>query len=223
MRLTVAQVMTPTVVTVAPETSFKDAVRLLRRHHVSGLPVVDEHGTLIGMISEADLLNKVEKRDPDSYVIESKRHRLDRARATAMDVGSAMTVPVTTVRPDFPVALAAREMHTRGFKRLPVVDEEGKLVGIVSRADLLKVFLRTDRDLRAEVRTVLESAQRRMGGRRLKARVSGGVVELDGAFEMKSRMDATARAVAGIDGVVGVNSRFTFDVDDSQFQPVYSP
>ena len=221
---TVGSVMTQTIVTVTPETSFKDAVRLLRRRRVSGLPVVDAKGNLVGIVSEADLLNKVEKRDPDAYLVESRPHRLDRARSAALDVASAMTRDVTTVRPDFPVALAAREMHTRGFKRLPVVDEKGKLVGIVSRGDLLKVFLRTDRDLRSDIRRLVDSAQIRRGGPGIKLTVSGGIVDLAGNLESKTRLEAIVRAISEIDGVVGVRSKVAFDVDDSvddsRFPPI---
>jgi CBS domain-containing protein len=208
----VASVMSSPVVTVTPETSFKDAVRTLRRKRVSGLPVVDQDGRLVGIVTEGDLLNKVEKRDPDAYVLESKRDRLDRARATALDVASVMSTEVTTVRPDFPIALAAREMHSRGFKRLPVVDEAGKLVGIVSRGDLLKVFLRSDAQVRADVRRVLATAEKHQGGRKLTAKVDGGIVDLAGVFEETSRLEATVRAVTAIDGVIGVRSRMTTEV-----------
>ena len=122
--------MTRRVVTVTPETSFKDALRIMRARRVSGLPVVDSNGHLVGIVTEGDLLYKVEQSDMGAY-------------ASALDVGSAMTTPVKSVPPDFPIALAAREMHTRGFKRLPVVDAVGNLVGIVSRGDLLTVFLHT--------------------------------------------------------------------------------
>ena len=210
---TVGSVMTQTVITVTPETSFKDAVRLLRRRRVSGLPVVDAKGNLVGIVSEAD-----------AYLVESRPHRLDRARSAALDVASAMTRDVTTVRPDFPVALAAREMHTRGFKRLPVVDEKGKLVGIVSRGDLLKVFLRTDRDLRSDIRRLVDSAQIRLGGPGIKLTVSGGIVDLAGNLESKTRLEALVRAISEIDGVVGVRSKAAFDVDDSvddsRFPPI---
>jgi CBS domain-containing protein len=212
---TVSSVMTSAVVTVTPETTFKDAVRLLRRKRVSGLPVVDRHGQLVGIVTEADLLNKVERREPESYVLESKRHRADRAHAAAIDVGSAMTRDVVSIRPDFPIALAAREMHTRGIKRLPVVDETGRLVGIVSRGDLLTVFLRTDRQVRADVKKVLDDAVANHGGRRLKARVASGVVELEGSFEERSRCDAVVRAVTAVEGVIGVRSQMTFEIDDT--------
>lgn len=207
--------MTKHVVTVTPETSFKDAVRIMRAKRVSGLPVVDATGRLVGIITEGDLLNKVEQRDLDAYVLESKRHKLDRARASALDVASAMSTAVTSVRPDFPIALAAREMHTRGFKRLPVVDEAGNLVGIVSRGDLLTVFLRTDAQVRAEVRRTLAAIEGHGGARGLKAKVTRGVAELEGWFEEKSRLEATVRAVTAIDGVVGVRNLMTFELDDT--------
>lgn len=215
MHHTVAAVMSTPVVTVTPETSFKECVRVLRRKRVSGLPVVDKAGRLVGIISEGDLLNKVEKRDADSYVLESRRHRLDRARAAALDVRSAMSTEVVSIPPDFPIALAAREMHTRGFKRLPVVDSKGRLVGIVSRGDLLTVFLRTEREVLGDVRKLLVEAEEKHGGRGLKAKVSSGIVELEGSFKEKSRCDAAVRTVTMIDGVVGVRSRMTYDFDDT--------
>lgn len=207
--------MTVPVVTIGPDRTFKDAVRLMRAKRISGLPVVDREGRVIGIISECDLLNKLEKREPDTYILESRRHRLDRARASALDVASAMTTQVVTVGPAFPIALAAREMHTRGIKRLPVVDETGTLVGIVSRGDLLTVFLRTDRQLRADVTKVLAEAQAKHGGRSLTAKVESGVVVLEGTFEEKSRCDATIRAITSIDGVIGVRSHMTYDRDDT--------
>ncbi len=215
MHSCVADVMTTRVVTVTPETSFKDAVRLMRSKRVSGLPVVDAKGRLVGIVTEGDLLNKVERRDQDAYVLESKSHRLDRARASALDVQSAMSKAVTSVRPDFPIALAAREMHTRGFKRLPVIDDKGSLVGIVSRGDLLTVFLRTDAQVRADVRRTLAAIQEHGDAKELKARVAGGVVELEGWFLERSRLEATVRAITAIDGVVGVRSHMKFDLDDT--------
>ena len=207
MKFTVADVMTQQVVTVTPETSFKEAVRLLRRRRVSGLPVVDGTGALVGVVSETDLLNKVERRAPDSYVLESRRQRLDRARTWGLSVGDVMTREVVTIRADHPVALAARELHGHGFKRFPVLDEKGKLVGIVTRSDLLKVFLRTDRDIERDVWETVRN-------RGIRASVSRGVVTLEGSVEAKSRMEALVRTVAAIDGVVGVNSMVTLAVDD---------
>jgi CBS domain-containing protein len=207
--------MSSPVVTVTPETSFKAAVQLMRSKRVSGLPVVDPKGCLVGIVTEGDLLNKVEQRNPDSYVQEARRHRLDRARASALDVSSAMSTEVTTVGPDCPIALAAREMHTHGFKRLPVVDARGDLVGIVSRGDLLTVFLRSDAKVRADVRRTLRAAEAHHGGRGLTGTVTSGVVVLSGTFDERSRLEATVRAVTAIDGVVGVRSQMTYALDDT--------
>ena len=214
---TVSDVMTRQLITASPETTFKEAVRLLEDNRISGLPVVDRGGKLVGIVSEADLLNKAEKREPDAYVLESRRHRLDRSRASALDVAAAMSRDIFSVHPDSPIALAAREMHSRGFRRLPVVDSEGRLVGIVSRGDVLKVFLRSDAELAAEVRGILDQAERAFGGSRLAAKVSGGVVDLDGTLRSKNQVDATVRAVAGVDGVIGIYSRIAFESDDARF------
>jgi CBS-domain-containing membrane protein len=214
---TVSSVMTRDVITTKPETSFKEAVRVLRSRKISGMPVVDSTGLLVGIVTEGDLLNKAEKREPDAYVLESRWHRNDRSRAAALDVASAMTREVACVRDDYTVARAAREMHTRGVKRMPVLDSSGRLVGIVSRGDLLKVFLRTDEELEAEVSEILRVGAVRLGGHGLKAAVDEGVVDLAGRFRSRSRLDAVVRAVVGVDGVVGVRNRMTFDVEDGEF------
>ena len=214
---TVSDVMTRQLITASPETTFHEAVRLLEDNRISGFPVIDGEGKLVGIVSEADLLNKAEKREPDAYVLESRRHRLDRSRATALDVASAMSREIVTVHPDSPIALAAREMHTRGFKRLPVVDSEGRLVGIVSRGDVLKVFLRSDAELGAEIRGILDQAERTFGGSRLAAKVTEGVVDLDGSMRSKNQVDATVRAVAAVDGVIGIYSRIAYETNDARF------
>src|SRR5438067_3200590 len=95
--ITISEVMTRRVLFRSPETTFKEAVGLLERNRVSGLPVVDSTGKLVGIVSEADLLNKAEKREPDAYVLGSRRHRLDRSRAAALDVASAMSREVTKI------------------------------------------------------------------------------------------------------------------------------
>jgi len=214
---TVGDVMTRKLITASPETTFQEAVRLLEDNRISGLPVIDRDGKLVGIVSEADLLNKAEKRQPDAYVLESRRHRLDRSRASALDVASAMSRDIVSVLPDSPIALAAREMHARGFKRLPVVDSEGRLVGIVSRGDVLKVFLRSDAELAAEVRGILDHAERTFGDSRLTASVTGGVVDLDGILRSKNQVDATVRAVAAVDGVIGIYSHIAYKTDDARF------
>jgi len=209
--------MSQPAVTVHSDAPIDEVVSTMEKHQIRRVPVVDERDCCVGIISQADLLNKAEKREPDAYVLESRRHRLDRSRAAALDVASAMSRAVTSVRADAPIALAAREMHSRGFKRLPVVDEDGRLVGIVSRSDLLRVFLRSDHELRAEISRVLDHAQRRWAASGLDVEVTGGVANLEGLFRSKNQLQATLRAVAGVEGVIGIRNRMVYESEDVEF------
>jgi CBS domain-containing protein len=153
MNSLVRDMMTTEVVTVELSTPFKEIVARLAERRVSAAPVLDSGGRAVGVVSEADLLLKEEHPDPDLDVplVWSRRRRLERDKAAATVAGELMTAPAVTVPPTATVAEAARRMHAAGVKRLPVVDEEGLLVGIVSRADLLKVFTRPDHAIRREI------------------------------------------------------------------------
>jgi CBS domain-containing protein len=139
----VRDVMTAEVVVVRDRTPFKEIVGLMRQHNVSALPVVDATDELVGIVSEADLLLKEEHvAEGESHRrFQSRRRRIDRAKAGGVIARELMSSSVETIDPEAPLARAARLLHERRVKRLPVVDANGKLVGIVSRADLLKVFL----------------------------------------------------------------------------------
>jgi CBS-domain-containing membrane protein len=152
MRRTVEDVMTREVVAVRGSTPFKALVRLLNEHRVTALPVLDDVGAVVvGVVSESDLaLKEVQPlREGHTPIFESIRHRGEREKAGGTTAAALMTKPAVTVAPETPVA-AARLMHDRGVKRLPVVDHGGALVGIVTRADLLKVSLRPDHDTAAQ-------------------------------------------------------------------------
>jgi CBS domain-containing protein len=149
----VRDVMTTKVVTVEPWTPFREIVTRLAEHRISAAPVLDPAGNLLGIVTEADLLLKQEHPDLELNVplAWSRRRRLERDKAAAIVAGKLMTTPAITVAPTATITEAARRMHTAGVKRLPVVDEAGRLVGIVSRADLLKVFIRTDEAIWREI------------------------------------------------------------------------
>ena len=153
MHSLVKDLMTPQVVTIGPETPFKEIVARLANHRVSAVPVVDDDGLVLGVVSEADLLLKEEFPDPDADtpLFWTKRRRLERDRAAATTARDLMSIAVVSIAPEATVAEAARRMHSAGVKRLPVLDERGRLVGIVSRADLLKVFNRPDQAIRREI------------------------------------------------------------------------
>ncbi|KPI05290.1 putative signal transduction protein with CBS domain containing protein [Actinobacteria bacterium OK074] len=140
----VSDVMTRTVAAVGRGARFKEIVRTMQDRKVSGLPVLEGEGRVVGVVSEADLLPKEEFRDSDPDRGTQLRRLSDLAKAGALTAGELMTSPALTIRPDAPLAQAARTMARAGVKRLPVVDDLGLLEGIVSRADLLKVFLWDD-------------------------------------------------------------------------------
>ncbi len=148
---TVRDVMTERVVAVGQDTSFKRIVKTLYEWKVSAVPVLEGDARVIGVVSEADLLPKEEYRDSEPARLDDVRHLDEATKAAAATARELMTSPAICVHPDSTVAQAARIMARRHVKRLPVTDAEGRLRGIVSRSDLLRVFLRADEDIAAEV------------------------------------------------------------------------
>ncbi|MFE1299270.1 CBS domain-containing protein [Streptomyces sp. NPDC058731] len=192
----VSDVMTHTVVAVGSEAPFKDVVELLDQWKVSALPVLAGEGRVVGVVSEADLLPKEELRDTDDGDL------AERAKASALTAGELMSAPAVTVHADATVAEAARIMARRHVKRLPVVDGVGLLQGVVSRGDLLKVFLRSDEEITAEIRSdVLPLLP---VGDTLTVSVTDGVVTLFGSLPERGLVPVIARAVRAVEGVVDV-------------------
>jgi CBS domain-containing protein len=216
MNSLVRDMMTTEVVTVELSTPFKEIVARLAERRVSAAPVLDSGGRAVGVVSEADLLLKEEHPDPDLDVplVWSRRRRLERDKAAATVAGELMTAPAVTVPPTATVAEAARRMHAAGVKRLPVVDEEGLLVGIVSRADLLKVFTRPDHAIRREIMDEIIVGEFMMDPSRFFIHVDDGVVVLQGRCERRSMIPFLLRAVHAVEGVVRVEDRLACDVDD---------
>ncbi|HSO52819.1 MAG TPA: CBS domain-containing protein, partial [Actinomycetes bacterium] len=146
--------MTSDVVTVDKHASFKEIAALITGRRVSALPVLDADGRVVGIVSEADLTLKEEfpEGPAGGRLFQGRRQREDRVKAAGDIAAELMTAPAVTVGPDATVAEAARLLHHHGIKRMPVVDPAGPLLGIVSRADLLKVFLRSDVEISQEIR-----------------------------------------------------------------------
>lgn len=149
---TVSDVMTQPVVAVGQDASFKQIVRTMEEWKVSALPVLEGDSRVIGVVSEADLLPKEEFRETDPATLDELRRLTDATKAAALTARRLMTAPAVCVHADSTLAQAARIMARRHVKRLPVTDSEGRLRGIVSRSDLLQVFLRTDEEIAEEVR-----------------------------------------------------------------------
>jgi CBS domain-containing protein len=216
MHSLVQDLMTTQVVTVGPATPFKEIVALLAEHRVSAVPVVDDDRRVLGIVSEADLLLKEEFPEPgqDIPLFWTKRRRLEQEKAAATTARDLMSSVVVSTSPDATVAEAARGMHAAGVKRLPVIDEDGRLVGIVSRGDLLKVFNRPDQAIRREIMDEVIVGEFMMDPNRFFIHVTDGVVVLQGRVERRSLLSSLVRAVHSVEGVVRVKNRLSFDIDD---------
>ncbi|MFB8754582.1 CBS domain-containing protein [Streptomyces nigra] len=200
---TVSDVMTHTVVAVGSEAPFKEIVELLDQWKVSALPVLAGEGRVVGVVSEADLLPKEEVRD-GGQAVNDLRTRL---KASALTAGEVMSTPAVTVHADASLAEAARVMARRHVKRLPVVDGVGLLQGVVSRSDLLKVFLRSDAEIGAEVRDHVLTHLPVTSA--LEVSVTDGVVTLSGSMPERGLVPVVARAVTAVEGVVDVQLDLT--------------
>jgi len=221
MRRTVKDVMTREVVCAHEDTPYKELVRLLAERPVSALPVVDERHHVLGVVSEADLLLKQEYPADafQRFFLERKRRRVEWAKAKGAVAAELMSRPAVTIGQQATVAEAARRLHFHRVKRLPVVDAVGRLVGIVSRADVLQVFLRPDKAIRREIVDEVILRELLMGPGRFHVDVRDGVVVLQGRCERRSLIPVVVRAVWGVEGVVRVENRLGFDLDDTA-QPV---
>ncbi|EST36616.1 CBS domain-containing protein [Streptomyces roseochromogenus] len=200
----VNDVMTRKVVALRTGAAFKEIVKTMREWRVSALPVLDDTGRVVGVVSEADLLPKEEYRqgDPDGYGLVG--HPADAYKAGAVMAGELMSTPAVTVTADATLAHAARVMARERVKRLPVVDYDGFLTGIVSRSDLLKVFLRADEEIAEEIRD--EVVVRLFGSHAesIRTEVHDGVVTLTGRVRDTALVPLALLLARAVEGVVDV-------------------
>ncbi len=212
-RLKVRDVMTQPVVAVREDAPYKEIADVLAAREVSAVPVLDATDRLVGVVSEADLLHKMEYQEPHRRPALSRRRRTARQKADG-DVASAlMSSPAITIPPDAGIVSAARRMEENGVKRLPVVDELGHLVGIVARRDLIRVFLRADGAIRRDVIDQVLRCTFWLTPADVSVAVHGGVVTLTGVMEHHAMIDIVVRLTQAVDGVVDVVSRLTADDD----------
>jgi CBS domain-containing protein len=198
----IANVMTTWVVTVRPETALKQVAELLAARGISGAPVVDENRHVVGVVSEADILAK--ERWP------RRRSRLERllgrdgldTKTTARIAGEAMTSPAVTIGAERRVDAAAALMLDRGINRLPVVDAEGLLVGIVTRADLVRAFAGSDEQIANEIREDVILQQLWLDPTGVELVVRDGEVTLSGPFEDENERELVVRRIRLVPGVV---------------------
>jgi CBS domain-containing protein len=211
---TVRDVMTDTVVAVRERAHYKEIVAALIDNGISSVPVLDSDDRVVGVVTEADLLPKVEFSGDDPRVKLFERRRPARVKAAGDDAAALMSSPVVTINTGAPIAIAARLMETERVKRLPVIRDDGRLAGIVSRRDLLKVYLRPDAQIAEEVTG--EVLDRTVGiADQVKADVIDGVVTLRGEVDRRSTARITVRLARGTTGVVDVLDEMTWRDDDT--------
>ncbi|MFF4759284.1 CBS domain-containing protein [Streptomyces sp. NPDC001292] len=206
---TVGDVMTTTVVALAGGAMFKEIVRTMEQWGVSAMPVLDGRGRVLGVVSEADLLRKEELRDNEPELPRGPRPAAGSrsAKARAVTAEELMNTPAVTVQPAATLGRAARIMARHGVKRLPVVGDDGVLIGIVSRSDLLKVFLRGDEDIAGEVRRLVVAAGFLTDS--VGVAVREGVVTLTGRVPDASLIPLVIRLARTVEGVVDVRCDLT--------------
>ncbi|MCX5317524.1 CBS domain-containing protein [Streptomyces sp. NBC_00154] len=192
----VFDLMTPTVVSVQRGTTFKEIARLLDEFDITAVPVVDEDERPVGVVSEADLLHSRSSRGGAN---------------TAVDL---MNRPAITATPEWNVVRAARVMEKHKVKRLPVVDGEGRLIGVLSRSDLLQLFLRRDHAIQEEILEDVLTHTLRLSPSSLTVEVADGLVTLSGTVRRRSLVPVILRLCRSVDGVVDVINRLNYERDD---------
>ena len=209
----VRELMTTDVVTVTPETTLKEAAGLLVRHRISGVPVVDAGGDVLGVLSEADILVKEggasgERRHDGmlGWLFETDRALED--KLAAKTVGEAMTSPAITVRSNTPVHKAASRMVEDGINRLPVL-HNGRLVGIVTRADLVRAFTRSDDEIADEIQNEILRRTLWLEPGAVTVSVADGAVEVAGEVETETDAELLPLFIQRVPGVVSVKAAIT--------------
>jgi len=210
---TVKDVMSVLPVWVSEGASFREIAVRLRECRVSAFPVLDAHGKVTGVVSEADLLVKEAVADEPNVVwglLAGIVHHAARGKAAGVTAADLMTSPAVTIGPDETVEHAARLMYDRGIKRLPVVDRAGRLVGIISRSDVLAVFDRPDAEIREEIMTQVIAGRSEPSW--YSVIVKDGMVTLEGTPETAAIGRDLVRRTRHVQGVVAVRDRLVYPV-----------
>lgn len=209
----VRELMSPDVITVRPQTFLGEAARLMAARGISGLPV-EEDGRLVGMLTEADFLDRAATRGGTGLVdlFPDRQERGDRATT----VGDVMTTSIISIGPDESHVEAVRLMRHRHVKRLPVVDDDGHIVGVVSRADILAVFTRPDDVIEHDIRHRIVGQVLAIEPGQLSVEVREGNVHLAGFVQAKTEAALLQELIGAVDGVWSVDSSLRFLVDDTR-------
>jgi CBS domain-containing protein len=222
--MTVRDVMTQSVVSVRRITPLREVAQLLIHNGISGVPVVDEDGTVLGVVSEGDLLvkeqgpNAIHHRTLARFLGESAESRAQLVKLEAVTAAEAMSSPAVTIAPGRPIHEAAAIMTSRRVNRLPVVDD-GRLVGIVSRADLVRAYVRSDEELAATIRNDVILRILWLDPALFTVVVKDGVASISGRVERRSTAEMIEHSVRMVPGIFEVHASVSWSTDDSRLVP----
>ena len=216
----VRDIMTTDPISVREDTLLKEAARMMVRHKVSGLPVIDHTGHLVGIVTEGDFLRQAASRDRSDRMslLDALFGDAGPSGPVAETVGEVMTEKVITISPEAALGEAARLMAGRGIKRLPVIDDDGKLGGIISRADIVNAFTKPDDVVEDEVREDIIRRLLFLDPDIVDVSVADGVVHLSGELEHRTEVHLLEELTRRIAGVVKVESDLTYVIDDRKIE-----
>ena len=210
MSSTVKDVMSTHVVAVRPTAGYKEMAVMLRAQRVSAFPVIDENGKVIGIVSESDLLVKEALEGTVPGTLPGLTQRRVRSQVTGLTAADLMTRPAVTIGPDEPVSRAARLMYRKRVKRLPVVSDDGTLIGIVTRSDVLSVYRRPDAEIQREILEELIPGTSGCHAAQFDVTVKDGIVTLRGTPDTAETRGDIVEAVRHMEGVVAVRDRLSY-------------
>lgn len=210
MSVTVRDVMTTRVIALREDADYKEIVSVLRSFRVSACPVIDGADRLIGVVSEADLLYKEADPDYPAGMIRLEWRLGDEGKANAVTAGQLMTAPAVAIHPGTTVTEAARLMQEKAIKRLPVVGQDGRLVGIVTRSDVLSVFERPDSDIYAEISKTILAEEFALDPGQFDISIRSGIVTISGVVERRETALSLLARLRHTEGVVSVRDRLTY-------------
>ena len=210
MSTTVRDVMSTHVIAVRQSAPYKEMAAMLHDQRISAFPVIDDDLKVIGVVSESDLLTKEALEGTVPRTLESLTHQRMRTQINAITAADLMTKPAVTISPDKPVSQAARLMFTSKVKRLPVVDRDGTLIGIVTRSDVLSVYSRPDSEIQRAVSQDLIRGMLLSNPASFTITVTNGIVTIQGTPETAQVGYDIISAIRHMEGVVSVRDRLHY-------------
>ena len=218
MSSTVKDVMSTHVIAVRPRAGYKEMAAMLRDQRISAFPVIDHDNKVIGVVSETDLLAKEALEGTVPRTLQSLTRQRVRTQVNGLTAADLMTKPPVTIGPDKPVTDAARLMFNQRVKRLPVISDDGTLIGIVTRSDVLSVYSRPDADMQHQVTQELILGTFLCDPGRFTVTVKDGIVTIEGTPETTTVGQDIIDAVRHMEGVVAVRDRLSYPMD-SRYLP----